>query len=100
MDKIDAAVRGAADVATFGMADRVAAGLGAATGIGGTFGDYSGNLARERAINQADIEKNTGPRIAGQLAGGLAIPAGTRCGRGTWKTCALFLDEAFDHDPA
>jgi hypothetical protein len=76
MDKIDAAVRGIADTATFGMADRIAAGLGAATNIGGKFGDYSGNLARERAIDQADESKNAGPRIAGQLVGGLTFPAG------------------------
>jgi hypothetical protein len=76
MDKIDAAVRGIADTATFGMADRIAAGLGAATNIGGKSGDYSGNLARERAIDQADESKNAGPRIAGQLVGGLTFPAG------------------------
>jgi hypothetical protein len=76
MDKIDAAVRGIADTATFGMADRIAAGLGSLTGIGGTAGDYSGNLARERAIDQADEIKNPGSRIAGQLVGGLTFPVG------------------------
>jgi len=76
MDKIDAAVRGIADTATFGMADRIAAGLGSLTGFGGTPGDYSGNLARERAIDQADEAKNPGSRIAGQLVGGLTFPAG------------------------
>lgn len=76
MDKIDAAVRGIADTATFGMADRIAAGLGSLTGIGGTAGDYSGNLARERAIDQADEIKNPGSRIVGQLVGGLTFPVG------------------------
>jgi hypothetical protein len=81
MDKIDAAVRGIADTATFGMADRIAAGLGALTGKGGTQGDYAGNLARERAINQFDEANNFAPRVAGQLAGGLAIP-GAAAARG------------------
>lgn len=71
LGKIDSVVRGAADTLTFGLSDEIAAGLGAATGIGGTFGDYSGNLERQRGVDKADAESRSGYRIAGQLAGGL-----------------------------
>lgn len=73
---VDAAVRGAADAATFGFMDEIAAGLGAATGIGGTFGDYEGNLRRQRGIDKADEEVNKIARIGGQLAGGVGTGVG------------------------
>ena len=43
---VDAFMRGAADAATFGFADEIAAGLG--TGFG-YLGDYDQELARQRA---------------------------------------------------
>jgi hypothetical protein len=73
---IDAAVRGAADAATFGFMDEIAAGLGAATGIGGTYGDYEGNLRRQRGLDKADEEVNKVARIGGQLAGGIGTGVG------------------------
>lgn len=73
---IDAAVRGAADAATFGFMDEIAAGLGAATGIGGTYGDYEGNLKRQRGLDKADEEVNKVARIGGQLAGGIGTGVG------------------------
>lgn len=71
LGKIDSAVRGAADTLTFGLSDEIAAGLGAATGIGGTFGDYTGNLERQRGIDKADADQRGGYRLSGQLAGGV-----------------------------
>lgn len=69
---VDDAMRGAADMLTFGFADEIAAGLGSATGIGGNAGDYDANLAAQR---QRDAEG--GPsRFVGQMAGAIAIPAG------------------------
>lgn len=72
MGKIDSAVRGAADTLTFGLSDEIAAGLGAATGIGGTFGDFSGNLAKQRGTDKADADQRAAYRLAGQISGGLA----------------------------
>lgn len=69
---IDDAVRGVADVATFGFADEIAAKLGSFTGIGGMAGDYEGNVAAERA---RDAEGG-GARLAGQVIGALAVPGG------------------------
>jgi len=74
--KVDAAVRGVADGLTLGFSDEISAGLGAATGIGGTFGDYSGNLAAQRGRDQSDERTSGGVRLAGQLAGGIALPLG------------------------
>lgn len=73
---IDAIMRGAADTASFGFADEIAAALGAATGIGGTFGDYSGNLDAQRTVDARDAAFNPGARLTGQLAGGAATGAG------------------------
>jgi hypothetical protein len=74
---VDAAVRGAADTATFGLADEFAAGMGALTGIGGTFGDYSGNLDRQRRTDATDAEVNPVMRGAGQVAGAIPMALGT-----------------------
>ena len=41
---VDDYVRAAANGMTFGLADRFAAAMGSATGVGGTSGDYAGNL--------------------------------------------------------
>lgn len=71
----DAFVRGAADVATLGSIDRLSAALGAATGIGGEFGEYSKNLEAQRAATKADQEERAPLRVMGQLAGGIAGPA-------------------------
>lgn len=84
MGKIDSAVRGAADVLSFGLADEAAAAGDAlfnpvfGTGNeGGSFSDrYSKNLAAQRATDRADAEERGGYRLAGQLAGGITGGAG------------------------
>ena len=45
---VDDYVRAAANGMTFGLADRFAAGMGSATGVGGKSGDYAGNLKNEQ----------------------------------------------------
>lgn len=75
-ETVDAAVRGAANALTFGFADRLAAGAGAATGIGGERGEYEKNLATQRAIDKANLEEHPVATIGGELAGGLALPVG------------------------
>lgn len=74
---IDAGIRGAADIATFGFADEIAAGMDAGlnpllgTGKdGGSFGErYEKNVADQRAIDEADSENRFGSRIVGQGLG-------------------------------
>lgn len=69
---LDAAVRGAADTATFGLADEAAAGMGALTGIGGKQGDYAANLEYQRAVDERDAAVNPEARLAGQIGGAVA----------------------------
>jgi hypothetical protein len=68
--RIDDAVRGVADAATFGFSDEIAAGLGSLTGIGGESGQYDQNLAQQR---QRDATGGM-ERFGGQLAGAVAMP--------------------------
>lgn len=71
----DDAVRGAADMMTFGLADEFSAKMGDLTGIGGQSGNYDANLEAQRA---RDAEGG-GARLTGQLAGALVMPgAGAR----------------------
>jgi hypothetical protein len=70
-NRLNAGVRGAADIMSFGTADRIAAGLGSVTGIGGNPGDYAGNLAAQRQADQTDPNA----RLVGQGLGALAYPA-------------------------
>lgn len=56
--------------------DRIAAAGGAATAIGGTFGDYSGNLERERARNKQMEEAAPIANTAALLVGGSLVPMG------------------------
>lgn len=72
VETLDAGVRGAADVLTLGFADEIAA-------AGNTvFGDGTmrENLARERAVDRFDAERHFPSRLAGQIAGGFALPIG------------------------
>lgn len=71
---VDAFVRGAADVPTFGFADEIAAGAGALTGVGGQQGNFSGNLELQRAIDERDSQLHPMARFAGQAAGAIATP--------------------------
>ena len=69
---IDATVRGAADVMTAGLSDKIAASIGTIFD-GGTYAD---NLASERAINKRDEKVNPYYRLAGQFGGAAALPLG------------------------
>jgi hypothetical protein len=73
---VDDVVRALANGVTFGLMDRGAAAAGAATGIGGNFGDYAGNLERERG--ETDRFHNDHPILATgtNLAGGAVVPLG------------------------
>jgi len=75
-ETVDAAVRGAANALTFGFADRLAAGAGALTGVGGERGEYEKNLATQRAIDAANLKEHPVATIGGELVGGLALPIG------------------------
>ncbi|MDN5006424.1 hypothetical protein ACFQZO_37055, partial [Bradyrhizobium sp. GCM10027634] len=76
LGKIDDYVRAAANGMTFGLADRFAAGMGAATGIGGKSGDYAGNLAAERAKTGSFETEHPIASLATNLAGGAVVPLG------------------------
>jgi len=53
METVDDYVRAAANGMTLGLADRFAAKMGSATGIGGQSGDYAGNLKREQGRTES-----------------------------------------------
>lgn len=82
--KIDAAVRGAADTITFGLADEIAAGANSIIpldrGSRSIWTDgadaYQNNLAIQRGVDAADAEQVPVSRAAGQVAGGLTAGAG------------------------
>lgn len=73
----DSFMRGAADVASLGLADEFSAAMGALTGVGGDFGDYSRNLQHQRIEQKVrdtyDPYSSTAGRIAGAVAGGAAL---------------------------
>ncbi|WP_050596704.1 hypothetical protein [Mesorhizobium ciceri] len=71
---LDAGVRGAADAVTFGTADEIAAKAGDLTGIGGQQGNYEGNLNLQRTIDRNDEQQHPAARLAGQMAGAVALP--------------------------
>jgi len=78
---VDAAVRGAADMLTFGLADEIAAGADTInpfsrnSGWQDGFGDaYQANLRRQRGIDKFDERNNSKSRFAGQV-GGAILPA-------------------------
>ena len=67
-----AALDGAANAVPF--TDRLAAAAAAATGLGGKFGDYSGNLAQLRGEEGAAMAAHPNAAVAGGLVGGAAVP--------------------------
>lgn len=71
---IDSGVRAVANGIPF--MDRIAAAGGAATGIGGTFGDYSGNLERQRGEDKKLEEAAPIANTAGHFIGGALVPMG------------------------
>jgi hypothetical protein len=76
MQTIDDYVRAAANGMTLGLADRIAAGAGAATGIAGKQGDYAGNLAGEQKRTDQFSEDHPVASIASNIAGGAVVPLG------------------------
>lgn len=74
MGAIDNGVRAVANGIPF--MDRFAAGMGAATGIGGRFGDYSGNLEKQRAEDKKLEEGAPVANTAAHLVGGAITPMG------------------------
>jgi len=65
-------MRSVAHGATFGASPRIAAALEAATGIGGKFGDYSGNLQRRQLTEDAYSKAHPVLSGIGNATGGLA----------------------------
>lgn len=77
LQRADAFMHGAAQGLTFGFADEIEAGLGAATGLGGDFGDYRGNLEAIRK-RISDYRANApGTMMAGEIPGMIASAIGT-----------------------
>lgn len=69
-------VRGLANAVTLGYGDRIAAGAGALTGIGGMQGDYAGNLAREHAQTAQFDRAHPVEATALNVAGSAMVPLG------------------------
>lgn len=88
LGKVDAFMRGAADMASFGGADELAAAANAIVPLDriggakvktvwetGDFGKaYNANVANQRATDRYDSANNGGARLLGQIAGGVAAP--------------------------
>lgn len=73
---VDSFMRGAADMASFGLADEISAAGGALTGIGGEFGEYSRNLMRERVKQDQRDQRDPIASTAGRVAGGVGTGVG------------------------
>lgn len=71
---VDSTVRSIANGIPF--MDRIAAAAGAATGLGGKFGDYSGNLEAQRAEDKRLAEASPVLDTAGHIVGGALVPLG------------------------
>lgn len=79
LGKLDSVMRGAADIATFGGADELAAAANAVTSHsnGQNFGErYGKNLQAERDIDKSDYENRFGYRLAGQIGAGVLTGTG------------------------
>lgn len=114
MGKVDSAMRGAADMMSFGYADELAAGGDAlfnpifGTGSDGqSFSErYNANLDTQRGIDKADAENRSGYRFAGQVGGALTGGAGlaksglsvgsraVQAGAPLWKVAPAFALDA------
>ncbi|KAI9811122.1 MAG: hypothetical protein M1826_003317 [Phylliscum demangeonii] len=71
-----AALRAWSSAAWAAGAPSSSAAAAAATGIGGPFGDYAGNLAADRAATAARMQADPSREMVGQLAGGALLPVG------------------------
>ena len=69
-------VRSAANGLTLGTADRIAAGAGALTGVGGNSGDYAGNLKNEQSRTDKFAEENPVSNAAANIGGAALVPLG------------------------
>ena len=76
LGELDNAVRSVANGVTFGLADRLAAKAGAVTGIGGTEGDYGGNLANEQAKTEQYRKDQPLAATTTNVLGGAILPFG------------------------
>lgn len=92
IENADAAVRGAADVVTLGLATRGAA-LADTVSNGGT---YRENLDRQRGVDEYDEQVNPWARGVGQLAGALAIPSGVAGAGARAESSALAAGKTID----
>lgn len=72
----DDAIRALANGMTFGLADRIAAAAGSATGIGGKSGDYAGNLKSEQTRTDQFAADHPIASIGTNLVGGAVVPLG------------------------
>ncbi len=112
LDTFDAAMRGAGNTLTFGMADRIAAMMDSATGR--QPGGYEENLKRQYATDDFDRKNNPAAAITGDLAGAAmsigalptkltALTAATRTGRalqGAVQGAALGAAQGFGQSRA
>lgn len=71
---VDDTMRSLASGMTFGFGDEIAAGLGAATGIGGKFGDYRGNLQEQRKRDDDVMSRMPITSMVAKMIGGVASP--------------------------
>lgn len=82
---VDAYVRGAANTASFGLANPFAASMDVAFG-GRSFTDA---MQRQRAIDEADRRVNPGAALAGTLTGAIMLPSRAGAVAATARTEAL-----------
>ncbi|MEG8040610.1 hypothetical protein QP166_15140 [Sphingomonas sp. LR60] len=87
---IDAAVRGAADMASLGAADPLAALARSAFNDDG----FAANLTRERAISGADEKVNPYWRLGGQIAGAIPTMTGLAKAGAAFSPARPFLGTA------
>lgn len=74
LGKVDTAIRGAADVLSWGTADEIAASLNSGSLFGandGLWGNYDEELNQQRGIDADDAQNRFGPRLGGQIGGGV-----------------------------
>ncbi len=74
LGKVDTVMRGAADVLSWGTADEIAASLNSGSLFGandGLWGNYDEELKQQRGIDADDAQNRFGPRLGGQIGGGV-----------------------------
>jgi len=76
LNALGTGIRNVADGAVLGFGDEFSAGMGALTGIGGEFGNYEGNLAREWGITELGKINHPNAAALGNITGAVAVPFG------------------------